>query len=125
MNGPLLIYDGDCRFCRWSVDLLQSWATEKIPMRPSLECAGMYPEISREDFEGALQYIDRKGRLHSAARAVFQCMDDHHIAGGPLWAYENIPGAAEILEWGYRLVARNRGLLSKIVFAFSKNEDNL
>jgi len=116
MKGPLLIYDGECRFCRRSVDLLQSWTPLKIPARPSQECEGMFPEISRKDFQGALQYIDRKGRLHSAARAVFQCMDDHNIADGPLWTYENIPGAAEILEWGYRLVARNRGLLSKIVF---------
>lgn len=125
MKGPLLIYDGDCRFCRRSVGLLQSWAPVRIPTRPSQECEELFPEIPREEFQGALQYIDRRDRRHSAARAVVQCMDDHRIAGWPLWTYEHVPGAAEVLEWGYRLVARNRGVLSKIVSSFSKSEDNL
>ena len=118
MKGPLLIFDGDCRFCRRSVDLLQSWAPRKIPVRPSQECGDAFPEISREAFQGAVQYLDRKGRLHSAARAVFQCMDEHDVAEWPLWVYEKVPGAAEMLEWGYRRAANNRGLISKIIFAF-------
>jgi lipase maturation factor 1 len=117
MEGPLLIFDGECRFCRKSVARLQAWAPEEIPARASQECGQAFPEITCEDFEGAVQYIDRRGQRHTAARAIFQCMAGHGIARWPLWAYEKIPGLAPLLEWGYSGVARNRSAISKIEFA--------
>jgi lipase maturation factor 1 len=117
MEGPLLIFDGECRFCRKSVARLQAWAPEEIPAKASQECGQAFPDISCEDFEGAVQYIDRRGQRHTAARAIFQCMAEHGISRWPLRAYEKIPGLASVLEWGYRWVARNRSSISKVEFA--------
>jgi predicted DCC family thiol-disulfide oxidoreductase YuxK len=119
MDGPLLIFDGECRFCRKSVARLRRWAGQDIPARASQEIEPGTAGITCAEAESAVQYIDRAGRRHQAARAVFTCMAEHGISRLPLFAYQVIPGFARVMEWGYRLVARNRATFSRVEFALA------
>ncbi|MDX6765674.1 MAG: DCC1-like thiol-disulfide oxidoreductase family protein [Candidatus Methylacidiphilales bacterium] len=115
MKGPLLIFDGDCRFCRRSVALLQAWAPLPIAAQASQDCTVAVASggIDGEQAPGAVQYIDRSGRLHRAARAVLLCLAEHGAPAWPLALYERVPGMAWLAEWVYRLVARHRGWISR------------
>lgn len=119
-NDPsLLVFDGDCRFCRKSVARLHRWAGRRFPAKPSQEIEPGFAGISCADAEGALQYIDRTGARHQAAAAVFRCMEEQGISRLPWALYRQVPLFARICEFAYRHVASNRAAISRVEFALA------
>lgn len=112
--SPLLVYDGECRFCRRWVARLRRWAGQEIPSIASQDLEPGAHGISCSDAERALQYMDATGVRHSAAAAVVECLAAHGAIHWPRWIYHHVPGAAVLLEWGYAQVARRRQALSRL-----------
>ena len=107
MDTPVLIYDGDCGFCRRSVARLRKITGERIEYAPFQEVAGNFPQIPRVRFEEAVHLIDPDGRVSSGAEAVFRTL----AYGGRtslLWLYRHLPGFRGVSEWAYRWVAEHR-----------------
>jgi predicted DCC family thiol-disulfide oxidoreductase YuxK len=114
---PTLVYDGDCGFCRRTVARLKSWTGEEVEylaFQDALE-SGRFTEIPRAQFEESVQFIDQEGRVSSGAEAAARSL--RGVARWPLWIYQRAPGAAWVSEGVYRWVARNRGVLSRVVTA--------
>lgn len=111
---PLLIYDGDCNFCRRWIARWQSFTGDRVDYVPFQEAAARFPQIPRENFQASVQLIETNGKVLSGAEAVFQTLAH---APGKRWMmgiYQNLPGVRFLTEWSYRLVARNRVLFSKL-----------
>jgi predicted DCC family thiol-disulfide oxidoreductase YuxK len=111
---PLLVFDGDCGFCRFWVRRLQGRIGDRIDYAPSQEAAGRFPEIPPEAFARSVQLIDAEGNVHAGAGAIF-----HALALGPskgllLRLYRHLPGFAAASEGAYRLVASHRQAFSRI-----------
>jgi len=107
---PLLIYDGDCRFCTLWIKRWQQITRDRVDYLPAQDSSiGVrFPELPREQFETAVQLIDPTGAVFSGARAAFGA-----LANNPSWlwllrCYEGSPLFARLAESGYRLVASNR-----------------
>jgi predicted DCC family thiol-disulfide oxidoreductase YuxK len=111
---PLLVFDGDCGFCRSWIARWQRVTGERVAYAPYQEVASSYPDIPRERFAHAVQLIEPDGRQSEAAKAVFRSLAYADRGAVPLWLYEHIPGFAPASEWAYRLVARNRKVFSKL-----------
>lgn len=111
---PLLIYDGDCGFCRRCVVRGQRLTGDAVDYAPYQQVAGRFPQVSQQDFRRAVQLVEPGGRVTRAARAVFGTLA-HAGRGKALWAYEHVPGFAAASELGYRVVAANRGLVSRLL----------
>ncbi|MFN3684848.1 MAG: thiol-disulfide oxidoreductase DCC family protein [Fimbriimonadaceae bacterium] len=105
MDSPVVIFDGDCRFCRRSVELLR-----RLPKAANL---GWVPRGSREaerlasdsGLPESLILIDDEG-THTGFEAVWRTM---RHAGAPrilLAAARLVPRS--VREAAYRWVARNR-----------------
>lgn len=103
---PLLIYDGDCRFCSWWVRYWQRLTGDRVRYAPYQEVGGDYPSLSEEDFRASI-WLDEGGELSSGAEAGFRVLA---LAGRPAgwWCYRRVPGFAPVAEWTYRLIARHR-----------------
>lgn len=113
-DKPLLVYDGDCGFCRFWVDYGQKLTKDQIDYAPFQEVAGNFPEITRERFQQSVQLIQPSGSVTSAAEAVFRVLSYVRGYGWLLWLYQHLPGFAPVSERTYRFVAGHRPFLDRI-----------
>jgi predicted DCC family thiol-disulfide oxidoreductase YuxK len=107
---PLLIYDGDCGFCKYWVRYWQHLTGSRVTYAPYQEVAAQYPEIPRTEFQRAVQYVAPDGKIASGAEACLLTLSD---AGNSSWLtlYRRFSGFAAIAEGIYALVAANRSAL--------------
>lgn len=107
-SGPILIYDGDCAFCSSTVRVLEKRIRRHPPCEPwqwlDLDDYG----VSREQCERAVQFIDDRGRVHSAERGIAHVL----IHGGKGWAILGramlVPGFVHVAGAVYRWISKNR-----------------
>jgi len=107
-NRPVLIYDGDCGFCRRWIARLPPETRSRVDTRPFQEAAEQFPNISLEQFQASVQLVQPDGSVYEGAQAVFRTLACNPNHGWPLWMYLKVPGVALVTEYLYRLVARNR-----------------
>jgi lipase maturation factor 1 len=104
---PLLIYDGQCGFCKAWVDYYRQRTGSAMDYAPSQEVGHNFPQIPPEGFTQAVQLVLPEGRVLSGAAAAFATLD---VAGvrWPMWLYHHVPGWAPIAELTYRFIAKRR-----------------
>lgn len=105
-----LVYDGDCRFCIRSVDLIASWdrggAVELVPFQRG-GLAERFPWIAEGAYREAMQLIGPGNETWSGAAAAERLLKI--LPGGsPLGCLFELPFARPLADRAYRLVARNR-----------------
>jgi predicted DCC family thiol-disulfide oxidoreductase YuxK len=111
---PLLIYDGDCGFCRLWIERWKTLTGERVEYRPYQEVASRFPEIPTDNLAKSAQLVTPDGRVFAAAHAVFRTLAYAPGRGWMLWMYQKIPGVAAASEAGYRLVAAHRSFLFRL-----------
>jgi predicted DCC family thiol-disulfide oxidoreductase YuxK len=122
MDRVPILYDDECRFCRATLGLLLAWDRERR-LRPvaiqSKEGAQLLAEVPEDErlLSAHAAMSGDSGLMSGGAAAgpVLRLLP----AGAPLADLaDRLPGAA---DRGYRWVAENRGLLSRLVPAALKD----
>jgi len=108
IDRPLVIYDGDCGFCRWRVARWRRVTGEQVDYAPSREVADRFPDIPRESFDAAVYLLEPDGGTYRGAEAVLRALAHGGRARWLLGAYRAVPGFAPVAEAIYRFVARHR-----------------
>src|SRR5262249_38420701 len=111
---PLLIFDGDCGFCRRWVLRWKSWTAGRVDYAPFQEVGPRFPEISPEEFQRSVQFITPDGAVYDGAEAVFRSLACAPRGGWMLAAYEAVPGFAPVAELAYRTIAAHRTAASAV-----------
>jgi predicted DCC family thiol-disulfide oxidoreductase YuxK len=111
---PLLIFDGDCSFCRIWIGYWKQLTGGRIAYAPYQEIGEQYPQVPPEKFHRAVQLILPDGTVLSAAYAVLRSLAPVPGYAWLLWAYQHVPGFAAVAEWFYRRVAVNRSFFYDI-----------
>ena len=111
LHRPLLVFDGDCSFCRIWVDYWKLLTAGRVEYAPYQEVAERFPEISRQEFASAAKLIFPDGEIRSAAHAVFSVLATAPGSHAGLWAYRHIPGFAVASEAAYQVIANHRSFL--------------
>jgi predicted DCC family thiol-disulfide oxidoreductase YuxK len=104
---PLLVFDGECLFCRRMAERIQATSDGGVGLEPAKTAAARFPDIAAAEFERSVKLIGIDGRVFSAAEAILRA----RAACSRSWlllTYKHVPLAAAILEAVYRLAARNR-----------------
>jgi predicted DCC family thiol-disulfide oxidoreductase YuxK len=110
---PLLLWDGECGFCRLWAERWGEAYGEKVDLATSQSQAGRFPEIPADAYAEALQLIEVDGNVYSGAAAALRTRRHGRGSSDPmLWAYEKIPGGAQVCDAAYGLVARHRPFFS-------------
>jgi predicted DCC family thiol-disulfide oxidoreductase YuxK len=114
---PLLIWDGDCGFCRRSVEHLRIRLGDRVAYEPYQTAQARFPEIPLESFRAAVHLVEPDGRATRGAEAVFRALayGEGRPVALPLAAYRFVPGFAALAEGAYRLVASHRPFASRLV----------
>src|SRR6476646_8867703 len=93
---PLLIWDGECDFCRLWIERWREITAGKVDYATYEQAAHQFPEIPVETF--------------FAAEAVYRSLRYRPSRGWLAWSYDHVPGFAAISEIAYKFVAHHRGL---------------
>ena len=113
---PLLIFDGDCDFCRrWAARWRRATgdALDFLPFQDE-SIAKKFPEIPRPDFAKALHLISLDGSVCTGAEAVFRSLAAGGVKRWLFWCYRKMPFFAGLSEIIYEQVAAHRPFLSKL-----------
>lgn len=113
---PCVLYDGECRFCRrWAGQWQRDFAG-RLDVAPSQEAHPRFPEIPATAYDEALQLVEPDGTVYSGAEAALRAIAHGRGRRGLLlWFYRTGPLAAGLLEFAYRIVARNRRIFSMLL----------
>ncbi|HRX86168.1 MAG TPA: lipase maturation factor family protein [Phycisphaerae bacterium] len=114
VNRPVLIYDGDCGYCKRSVQRWQMITQGRVDYAPSQEAADQYPQVPREQFGRSVVLIQPDGSFCVGAEAVFRSLAVVPHRGWAWWMYRRVPGVAPVSEAAYRFVASHRNLMAWI-----------
>ena len=113
---PLLVYDGDCHFCRLWIGRGQQITGPSVDYLPSQhpEVSRRFPEIPPEHYDRAVQLIDTDGSVYSGAEAVFRTLASNPTWDWSLRTYQNVPAVAAITDAAYDFVASHRPAFSRL-----------
>ena len=100
---PVLIYDGDCAFCRYWVAYWQALSGARVRYEPYQRVAPDYPGIPEAEFRRA-----------SGAEASLRVLAQAPGRGAGWWLYRHLPGFAAVAERAYVGVAAHRGLSLRV-----------
>ena len=114
---PLLVYDGDCDFCRYWIFRWSHITKDRIDYAPYQEVYTKFPEIPLTDFQSSVKLIFENGQIYSGAEAILRALNSRTL----LWCYTKLPGFSRISETIYRFVAKHRQHFSKLTRGYRKN----
>jgi predicted DCC family thiol-disulfide oxidoreductase YuxK len=113
MSHPTLVFDGDCGFCRYSVEYAQALTGPAVEYQPYQEVLADYPDLSAEDFQASIWLLHADGRRQRGADAAFATLEIGG-RGGLAWAYHRIPSFRAVSEWAYTFVSKHRPVFHRI-----------
>lgn len=113
-SKPLLIYDGDCNFCKFWILRWQRATASRIDFLPSQDpdVKRRFPEIPPEAFDESVQFIETNGTVYHGAEAAFRSLTHTRFWAWTFLVYEHVPGARPITEWSYHFVSKHRPAFS-------------
>lgn len=105
----VVLYDGHCRICggaaRQMKKLLGGQGTELRSFRDE-GVLDAFPGVSAERCENAMQLVQADGRVVEGAEAIVRALGRRPL-GRLLFLYY-VPGLRQLVDLGYRVVARYR-----------------
>ncbi len=105
---PLLLWDGQCGFCRRAVDRLVHQVGDRIEPVPFQEGADRVPDLDPAAMARAAHLVLPDGRVYVGAHAILRAgkLDDR--AHPVLWLYEHLRPVAWIADRVYGWIAGHR-----------------
>src|SRR5579862_2357057 len=111
---PLLLFDGDCGFCRFWVSRWQAMTRGRVGFAPAQQEASRFPQITHDAWKRSVQLVTPDGTVYGGAEAVFRTLAYAPECRWMLAVYRHLPGARPVSEAAYRLVEDHRGFFSKL-----------
>ncbi|MFL5492895.1 MAG: thiol-disulfide oxidoreductase DCC family protein [Gemmatimonadales bacterium] len=110
LNRPVLLFDGNCGFCRRWVRRLQRWdragAIDYVPAAERGSVPGV-PPLADAALDRAMHLVTRDGQVYAGARALSPLLAI--LPGGRLLApLMRVPGVQPLADWVYAWVAARR-----------------
>ncbi|MCZ6852586.1 MAG: DCC1-like thiol-disulfide oxidoreductase family protein, partial [Gammaproteobacteria bacterium] len=104
--GARLVFDGECGFCRYSVEYARAVTLDRVEYRPYQEVASEHPDVTEAEFAASIQLFHDAQR-YSGADAAFRTLA---LGGAGFWhlLYRYLPGFAICSEWLYGFVSAHR-----------------
>ena len=115
MDGPVVLYDGDCGFCRWAIERLRAWDRNSILTFRPLQGSEADQLLGGMDLETRLSswhLVEPDGRVWSAGAAVPRVLGSLP-AGKPFAALARLAPTAT--DRAYRLVMTHRQRLGAVL----------
>lgn len=126
LKEPLLIWDGNCGFCKYWVTRWEQMTGDDVQYAPYQEVSIRFASLMDADFRRAAYLIEPDGRAFRGMAAAYRT-----LAYGKRWTwlfrwYEKSKGFRALSDRLYRWIARHRPALFRLTkAAFGKNPRQL
>jgi len=107
-DRPLLVFDGDCGFCRYWLARWRRVVGDRFDAEPYQQAAARFPDLPRDRFRHAVQLVLPDGTVYEGAEAAYRLRALAPGRSGWLAAYLSLPGFRPVSDLGYRLIADHR-----------------
>ena len=117
---PRLVYDGDCGFCRYTVDYALAVTGDAVEYVAYQSVVDEYPHHTEADFAKSIWFFE-PGATASGADAALRTL----AVGGRgrwRWAYRRVPGFRWLAERLYGWVSQHREFCLRIAVALFGRE---
>lgn len=124
MEIPVMIWDGNCGFCRYWITRWQKITKHTIEFASYQEAAERFPDVDVVHFKQASRFIDIDGKIYSGPQSAYkslayskrwQWMDRWYQKGGAF---------SKLSDHFYQLIANNRNFFFKLTKAlFGSNPE--
>jgi predicted DCC family thiol-disulfide oxidoreductase YuxK len=111
---PLLIWDGECDFCRLWIERCREITAGKVEYATYQEAAARFPEIPVDQFQRSIAFIVPDSEAFFAADAVYRLLAYRRSREWLAWSYDHVPGFAAVSEASYSFIARHRKFASAV-----------
>ena len=112
-GAKIVIFDGDCSFCRLWVEFWRKLTADSVEYRPYQAGGDAMAGIPPEDARARIQLL-ANGNRYQGADAVFQLLSGLPAYSWAAWAYRKIPGFGFFSEAAYTLIAAHRNLAYRV-----------
>ena len=119
---PILIYDGNCGFCLYWIDIWGKKTKDRVEYAPYQSVSNQFPQLSLDQFKRSVQLVKPDGEITEGAKAVFEILAYNPSLTWLLKTYQNFPLFAKVAEGIYYFVAKNRSTLSSVLRMKSKDK---
>lgn len=121
-GGHVLVYDGDCGFCRASAAFIQRRARTSVTLITfaELEQEQMLTALDWPQVLRSAHYITPEGNEYHGGESIIRAL--RLLPGGAVFAVFQLWGLALIRELVYGLVANNRPFFSWLTSLFLRGK---
>ena len=112
---PILIYDGNCRFCLCWINIWKNKTKDRVEYAPYQSLGNQFPQISLDQFERSVQLVKPDGEITEGAKAVLETLAYNPSLAWLLRTYQNFPLFAKAAEAIYSFIAKHRNTLSSVL----------
>ena len=113
-DRPLLLFDGDCAFCRYWLARWRRFLDGRLDAEPSQTAASRFPTLPAERYRRSVQLVMTDGAVYEGAEAAFRAFALAPGNGHWLRVYQRVPGARAVTEGAYRFAAAHRNGLFRV-----------
>tara|TARA_A100000171_G_scaffold53065_1_gene76081 strand:+ start:1174 stop:1656 length:483 start_codon:yes stop_codon:yes gene_type:complete len=116
-DKPILVWDGECGFCKYWVTRWKEITGDKITFETYQEVAYNFPDIPVKEFKKASRLITLEGTVHSGPDSAYM---SYYIANNASpwhrW-YRDFKWFQKLSDHSYNYIAKNRSVFFKITKA--------
>lgn len=115
---PLLIWDGQCGFCKYWVIRWRHLTGHSIRYVPYQRIHQRIDEIPENEFRKAVRLIETDGKIYSGAHAAYRVLHYTHRWNFLLAGYKKYTWFRKASDMGYRFISNNRPALYRLTVLF-------
>ncbi len=109
---PIMVWDGECEFCRLCADRFKSAGTGKVEFIPFQDLHSKYPKAPQLDYKKSVVFFSKNG-IRSGAAAIYGYYSEIGLQW-PLMLYKRLNVFSKISEILYQFIANNRKFFRQI-----------
>jgi predicted DCC family thiol-disulfide oxidoreductase YuxK len=118
---PLMLFDGECQFCRFWIHRWSAQTREAVDYLPSQEFSvpRRFPEIPKKEYRQSVLLIEPSGVVYHGAEAAVRSLATNPRHRWMARIYYQVPGVRPVSEWAYKVVSAHRprmAALNRLIF---------
>ena len=123
---PVLVWDGECGFCKYWVTRWKSLTGEKVTYKTYQETAHQFPDIPLKEFKKASRLIETDGKIYSGPDSAYRSYTyTNKNLPWHTW-YHQHNWFTKLSDHGYNYIAKQRPLFFTLTkLFFGKNPERL
>ncbi|MGB7395873.1 MAG: DCC1-like thiol-disulfide oxidoreductase family protein [Pricia sp.] len=126
-SKPVLIWDGECGFCKYWITYLKQRTKDNIVFETYQEAASRFPDIPLKEFKKASRLIELDGHVYGGPDSLYRGLkhSDEKTFPWHRW-YQEYFWFTRLNDWSYNYIAKNRPFMFKVTKAlFGENPKRL